>query len=322
LYESAPVGYLTVDGEDVIREANITCARMLGERRSYLRGWLFPYFIRENSRATYLRHRRKSHNPEEVESCELEMRRADGSFFHARLATVAPGEGDDAPGNLRMAMIDVSDRKEAEEALQKALRQKERLLHEIHHRVKNNLQVVISFLRLQARRVDDKRLSSAFSEAESRIRCMALVHESLYRSDDVSQVNLKSFIPVLAKELLQIYRTDAAVSLHVNSDDVILSIDQAVPSGLILNELISNSLKHAFPAGGGDLWVEAGLPEPGRVELRVRDNGVGLPEQTTPQSGRSLGLAIVAGLTEEQLGGDLDIKRGPGTEFIVRFDRA
>ena len=145
-------------------------------------------------------------------------------------------------------VIDITDRKKNEEHIQESLREKEVLLKEVHHRVKNNMQVISSLLNLQASRIEDPAVKEALRDSQSRVRAMAIIHESLYQSDDMSEINLKPYLRKLAANLFRTYNTSSAnITLKMDAEDVFLDIDQAIPCGLVLNELLSNSLKYAFP---------------------------------------------------------------------------
>ena len=210
-------------------------------------------------------------------------------------------------------------RRQAEEKIKASLREKETLLKEIHHRVKNNLQVISSLLSLQSRYLEDKRLLEIFRESENRVKTMALVHKLLYQSEDLSAVGFDSFISNLAGFLLQSYRTDSS-SIKVNLDvhDIQLDIVAAIPFGLILNELISNALKHAFP---GEAKGEISLVmqvEGDRVVARFQDSGVGFPETLDFRNTQSLGLQLV-NILVGQLRGTIELAVDGGTIFNITF---
>jgi len=218
------------------------------------------------------------------------------------------------------ATLDVTERKQAEEALRASLREKEALLREIHHRVKNNLQVVSSMVSLQAGEAANDAIREVLQDVTNRVRSMALVHEKLYQSADLAQVDFAEYAESLIHYLWRAYRTTAAgVQLSLELEAVAIPIHAAVPCGLILNELAGNALKHAFPGGrGGTVTVSLRAEAGGRVCLRVRDNGIGLPAGFDWRSGKSLGLHLVQ-MFAEQLGADVQVASDPGTEFTVAF---
>jgi two-component sensor histidine kinase len=224
-------------------------------------------------------------------------------------------------------LVDISDRKRAEMALQEsetrlkvALQEKEVLLKEIHHRVKNNLQVICSLLSLQRSAIKDSKLGELFDESAHRIRSMALIHETLYQAPDMSRFHLSHYIRTLGTELFRAYGVDTQrIALQSHIDEVSLSLDAALPCGLILNELLSNALKHAFPNGqGGEIRIELQAVPDQQVILRVVDTGVGFPEGVDFRQTESLGMQLVCALTE-QLRGTIGLERHGGTAFSVAF---
>ena len=204
-----------------------------------------------------------------------------------------------------------------------SLREKEVLLREIHHRVKNNMQVISSLLNLQSRNIEDPRLRKMFLESQSRVRAMALIHEVLYGSDDLSRIDLEDYISKLANNLFRMYGADTSrIRLEVAAEGVTLAIDDTVPCGLVISELLSNSLKYAFPDGrSGEIGIHAVMTDDDRIMLTVRDNGVGIPDDVDIRNTESMGMGLVTGLVENQLGGRLELDRSDGTGFTIVFSR-
>jgi len=212
------------------------------------------------------------------------------------------------------------ERKEAQQKIKRDLIEKEILLKEVHHRVKNNLQVIYSLLNLQSKRVNNKELSALLEVSKNRVRSMALIHEKFYQSKEVSRVDFSEYINSLARDLYKLFGISRSrIRLQVSADNVKLGLDQAVPCGLIINEIISNSLKYAFPDNKeGRIDVNFKLTEEDHYRLEIRDNGVGLPGDLSIEETSSLGLRLVKLLTE-QLEGDLKIISQSGTAFIITF---
>jgi two-component sensor histidine kinase/ligand-binding sensor domain-containing protein len=198
------------------------------------------------------------------------------------------------------------------------LREKEILLKEIHHRVKNNLQIVSSLLKLQAGAVEDPAARAAFHESEDRVRSMSMIHDRLYQADDMARIDLADYLRSLSAHLFRSYGvSQSRVRLRLDLDRVELGLDSAIPCGLLINELVSNALKHAFPDDKqGEVTVGLRAVD-GHLVLRVADDGVGLPDDRDRRDG-SLGLQLVHTLAE-QLGGTLQQSGDPGTTFEVRF---
>jgi len=213
---------------------------------------------------------------------------------------------------------EIAERAHAEAKIKASLKEKEILLQEIHHRVKNNLQVISSLLNLQSQGIQDEKTLEVFQESQNRIRSMALIHERLYRSTDLARVDFAEYIRNLASFLIRSYRS-RAVQLDLQAADIYLPIDNAVPCGLIVNELISNALKHAFVDGReGEICVMMQQLAGQQVRLIVRDNGVGLPKDVDYMNTGSLGLQLVSMLVQ-QLEGTIEIRNNQGAEFEITF---
>jgi PAS domain S-box-containing protein len=215
--------------------------------------------------------------------------------------------------------VNALERKQAHEQIQASLKEKEVLLQEIHHRVKNNLQVISSLLDLQAGYIEDERTKQMFKESRNRVRSMALIHERLYRAQDLARIDFAEYVRTLTQSLFRSYSAHAAsVTLKVNVEDALLDVDAAIPCGLIVNELVSNGLKYAFPAGReGEIRVELSV-ENDRFTLVVGDNGVGFPQDVDFRNTQSLGLKLVTTLVK-QIGGSIKLYRNSGTTFEIKF---
>ncbi len=214
----------------------------------------------------------------------------------------------------------IAERKQAEKQIRASLREKEVLLKEIHHRVKNNLQVVSSLLRLQAHSLKNPDALAAFEESCIRVQSMALVHEKLYQSSDLSELDFATYAPSLTDSLMIAFGTDPSViCLRFDVERVSLDINQAIPCALILNELVSNALKYAFPNGRrGEIRLRMHRDAAGLVCLAVSDNGVGLPVDYSPDKAETLGLQLVHTLAR-QLRGNIEVSRAEGTQFTLTF---
>ncbi len=253
---------------------------------------------------------------------EIAGRRKDGSEFPAEASISKVSiEGLTV---YTVILRDITSAKAAEERIRNSLRDKEVLLQEIHHRVKNNLQVISSLLSLQSRGIDDKATQQRFRESQHRVQSMALIHEQLYESESLSAINFPDYLRQLAAHLFRSYQVSSSrIELETDFADVEIPIDAAVPCGLILNELLSNALKYAFPDGrDGRVRVDFrpdGLT--GRVMLKVSDNGIGMPPEVGLGNAQTLGLRLVRSLVQ-QLRGEVAISRSQGTAITVSFDPA
>jgi len=232
---------------------------------------------------------------------------------------VNPIRSDDARPEVSCIAYDISERKEMEAQIRSALKEKEVLLQEVHHRVKNNLQVISSMLNLQRRFVADPGLLQVLEESQNRIATMSFIHESLYRATDFSSIGFSEYLQRLAGNLMTSYaRRDCRIELKTDLAPVFLNLDQAIPCGLIVNELLSNAMKYAFVGRTEGTVTLRVAKADGRVAIEVRDDGVGLPAGFDAKSSESLGMYLVQALTE-QLDGELAIGEGPGSSFLVSF---
>jgi len=210
-------------------------------------------------------------------------------------------------------------RKKAEEEISRSLEEKVLLLREIHHRVKNNLQIIASLLKLQSRYITDEKVLDAIQDTQSRVRAMSLVHERIYRSPDIAEINIKDYLKYLAKQVFQFYNMKQQIGISVTMDDIMTDIDTVSPLGLIMNELISNSLKHAFSDDRkGMISIECILQEGGRLRFVYHDNGTGMPAGLDWKNAESLGLRLVINLVD-QLDGTIELIEGEGTTFVIEI---
>jgi len=255
---------------------------------------------------------------------EVQMRviRNDGTerWIDSRSQTFFEGEGAARhPVRTVGAMVDITARVAQEVALRDSLQEKETLLREVHHRVKNNLQIIASLLHFQAKRVRDPADLAAFADGRDRLRAMILVHEKLYQSRDLSRIDFGSYLKVLVRDLQQSYSARGRdLTVNVTTDPVGLPIQIAVPCGMIVCELLTNVFKYAFPNGGsGDATVSL-TADGSHVKLGVSDNGVGLPADFDPRNSSSFGWQLIRNLTA-QVGGEVSVERSPGTRVQISF---
>ena len=219
------------------------------------------------------------------------------------------------------AVLDVTERKRAETALKSALAEKEILLREIHHRVKNNMQTIISLLRMHARRIDDAQLTGIFNDCRDRIGAISLIHEALYQSDDLSRIDFAAYLKKLCRNLGHAHDAlGKGVALTASAADVTMNMDQGVAAGMIIAELVSNAFKHAFPDDeGGTVAVHLDRPDGETVRLIVSDTGKGLPDDFDIRNPSSLGMKLVSGAVTRGLDGTIDVETDDGARFIIRF---
>ncbi|MEN8263737.1 MAG: histidine kinase dimerization/phosphoacceptor domain -containing protein [Nitrospirota bacterium] len=230
----------------------------------------------------------------------------------------------DDGGNITYVIeynIDITSRKKAEEGIRNSLREKEVLLREIHHRTKNNMQIISSLLRLQSAQLTDKKSAAILQDSQNRIQSMSLIHEQLYESKDLTRVDFGHYIGDLTQGLIRLCGTRTG-NIRVEQDikDIYLGIDTAIPCGLIINELVTNSLKYAFPEGReGTIRINLNRTDEDEIELILSDNGIGIPDDLDIKHTKTLGLQLVTTLSEHQLQGRIELDRTKGTEFRITF---
>lgn len=221
---------------------------------------------------------------------------------------------------ISLVAHDITSKKINENELISSLKEKEILLKEIHHRVKNNLQVISSILNLQSSFVEDKKILEVLEESRNRIRSMAVIHENLYRTDNFSSINFTEYLKNLVANLISSYQVHSIITLEQELDVVELTLDQAVPMGLLVNELVTNAIKYAFPNGEPGIIGVQLKQEATSITLVIKDNGVGLPIDFDMENTNTLGLQLVTTLVY-QLEGQLSLQVRNGTEFLITFEK-
>ena len=321
--ENLEVGiYRTSSGADGhFIEANPAIVRMFGykDKQEFLTVDVSKLYHDPEGREAF---QKKMLHEGFVKNEEVLLKKKNGKPF---LGSVCAVTVRDEKGKIRYfdgIVEDITVRKEAEEKLKTSLVEKEVLLREIHHRVKNNLQIISSLLNLQSRHVEDEPALDMFQESRNRVRSMALVHEKLYRSNDLAKVDFCEYIQSLSRHLFMSYRVDSTdIDLNVDVKDVFLDINTSIPCGLIINELVSNSLKHAFSGRDrGKIHVAMRPENNGKFKMVIRDDGVGLPKELKVTQTESLGLQLVTMLVE-QLQGTLSVENKKGTSFEIVFEK-
>lgn len=320
--EAAPDAIVVVDGSGRIVAVNALAETMFGYGHLEMIGHPIEMLVPERFRTHHIKDRSDyAHEPRTRPmgaGRPLTGRTRDGVEIPVEIS-LSPMRTEQE--TMVMSIIrDITERRRAQEQMQASLREKEALLREIHHRVKNNLQITSSLLRLQEGAIDDPQAREVFIATQNRIRSMALVHEKLYQSTNLSQIDFGDYIRTLGELLMRSFALDPSpVTLRVGGATVLLEIDVAVPCGLIVNELLSNALKHAFPGGRrGTISIELDRSD-GWCEVCVRDDGVGLAPSVDPEHVTTLGLQLVRGLVL-QLEGTLAMTSGEhGTNFSFRF---
>lgn len=323
-FEQAAIGVAHVTPDGTFLRVNRRFAEMTGYTSEELLGMNAQQLAHPEDRPDAAANvQRLVEGGEESFTSERRFIRKDGTSIWTDNTVSLLRGADGAPRYLIAMVAEATGRKRSEAAMKALLNEKDVLLREIHHRVKNNMQVVSSLLSLQALGLEDEKLRRVFQESQSRVRAMALIHETLYESEDLSRIELGPYISRVGDGLIGMYGAPTGrIALAVAAGEIALNIDDTVPCGLIINELLSNSLKYAFPDGrAGEVRIEATSTEDGEITLEVRDNGVGIPREIDIRRTATMGMRLVTGLVENQLGGTIDVDRSAGTAFRIRFHR-
>jgi PAS domain S-box-containing protein len=286
---------------------------LVGKRLSELAPW------DDHNKETMCRFFRSGYRSSDLETHEYDAAGHDKYFSNNLTGIIENGKLVRAWGTQH----DITERKRAEELLTASLREKEVLLKEIHHRVKNNLQIISSLLDLQSYAVDSEPVRAMLRESQNRVRSMAIIHEQLYQADNLARIDMARYVEDLTSYLLRSYTTeDDNVGVRIDIPTLWLNIDTVIPCGLIINELFTNSLKYAFPEGRpGLIRISLEPDEDERLVLRVADDGIGLPPDMDIQQTSTLGLLLVNTLVN-QLRGTLTIDRDSGTAYTITFTEA
>jgi PAS domain S-box-containing protein len=316
--QSELVARFTRDG--TLTFVNQALCEYSGMNRDALIGEKFQRFLTDEMVERTRRHLKKLTPETPAGENEIEWQAPDGS--NRAIAWITHALYDDDGGFIEYQTVgrDVTDRRRAEEELRDALEQKEILLREVHHRVKNNMAVISSLLNLQSEGISDARALQVLQSMRDRIRTMALVHDQLYRSGEFASIDLGQYVTSVTDALYQAHSARAdQVTIRTDIADVTVEIDDAIPCGLILSELISNAFKHAFPGDRrGEILVTLEKTPDGTVQLMVKDDGVGSPADDAIAARSGFGLEMVV-LLVKQLGGSVEFSCREGMEAIVRF---
>lgn len=319
LVETTDTGYVIIDHEGRVLDANSEYVRLTGHNGiQEILGRSVVEWTAEHDRERNAHEVKKCFQKGFVRNLEID--------YVGRRGNIVPIEINATVASLKSGVHivtlcrDITDRKKAENQLKASLKEKELLVREIHHRVKNNLAMMASLLNLQSEYAEGKATGEVFQESRDRIRSMALAHDMLYQSESLAEIDLPDYVAKLVAYLRQTVGTiGTSLKLESNVEDVALSPNTIIPLGLILNELVSNCLKHAFrDRDWGEIGISLRSINKGEYELIVKDNGCGIPQNVDVKEGGLFGLRLVS-LLVKQLHGDLQIRGDAGSEVRIRF---
>ncbi len=318
LYDLAPVGYWTIDSRGNILEANYTMCRMLGLCREELVGRPVTRFVFPIDRDNFSLSR-KLFTSTHVQHFEMRMVKADKSVLWTDWAATN-AQWDDGEVVAQITVSDISRSKLAEEKNQELMREKDLLLKEVHHRIKNNMNTVYWWLTLQADTLPAE-VAGELKDAAGRVQSMAMLYDKLYRTEGFAEVEVQSYVPALCQEIINHFPNCKSVRIRTRIDNFILPQQKMSPVGMLLNELLTNAMKHAFVGRESGLITITMTLKRSHVKMVIADDGVGLPEGIDFGETAGFGMYFVM-MQVEQLHGSVEIERGQGTSFVVEFDLA
>ena len=319
LFEEDPYFNIVIDTDGTILDVNNTITKIMGLSKRDLLGKNFSQLetITNENKMDYDSKINRLLIGEHVEPFESHFKDINGNISHVLIHLKAIKDN----GNISYILAigsDITQRKIAENEIKSSLVEKNILLQEIHHRVKNNMQIISSLLNLQIKYVDDGKAVDVLKESQNRVKSMAMIHDKLYMSEDLTKINFVEYIKSLVTNLFYSYNIDEIIKPKLEIDMISLNMETAVPCGLIISELVSNCLKYAFPDGMiGEIYVSLRSVKD-NYELIISDDGVGLPEEFDINNTKTLGLMLVNSLTE-QIDGKISINRDNGTRYRIIF---
>ena len=320
LVETAQEGIWVVDPDGLTTYVNPKMAQILGYSGQEMKGKTYFDFMDVADGQAAREMIAADRNARLIKDHEFTFFRRNGSRIQTRFTTSPITDADNTVAGDIALVSDVSAMKEHENALKSSLEEKSVLIMEIHHRVKNNLQIISGLIRLQSRYITNEQAIYALRQCETRVGTMALVHESLYQSGSPANINARAHITKLGNMILLSHEYGSKIQLVFDVDDIPLDMNMAVPASLVINELVLNSIKYAFPGKDqGTIRINLHREPNNQLSLGIRDDGIGLPEEFNIREVNSLGLKLVTRLVRDQLKGTIDIDRNAGTGFTIRF---
>jgi len=317
-----PVAMLMVNSAGIVRMANAEAERIFGYTRSEMLDQYIEMFVPFRFRDRHPGFRHGFFQTPDARPMgagrDLFALHKDGSEFPVEIG-LNPIETEQGLMVLS-AVVDITERKQREVEIRAALNEKNLLLGEIHHRVKNNLQMIDSLLDLQSSQIDDERVRNLLRDSQNRIRSMSLIHQTLYQSRDFARVDFQRFMDSLLPLLLESYSSDSdSIKLRMDANNIQLPINTAIPCGLAVNELITNALKHGFRDGrSGQIQVDLTRESPTQLALTVSNDGAPIPEALDVLKGSTLGIQLV-NLLAQQMHGSVEVHRADPVRFSMHF---
>lgn len=317
LYNYAPCSYFTLDPDGLIIDVNFAGSRILGIEKIYLINRAFFQFVAPDSRYAFTKLMETVTGDSGIRKCELELLKENKPFPVIMEINFNSFKEENIPF-IMITVVDISELKNAEKKVKDSLEEKEVLLREINHRVKNNLQIISSLLHLQEGSAETGDAIDVLKESQGRVKSMAIVQEKLSQSTNYSHINLRDYVEKLVKDILYSYGSTETIKTELNIEGLDLNMDISILLGLIINELVTNIVKYAFKGNDGILTVNIKSRSQELIEIIIADNGVGMSENFDLENSDSLGLQLVTNLVE-QLNGNIDLDTSNGTKYTIQI---
>ena len=319
IYKSTPEAILILDENNIVIDSNPSFEKLFLFKSHEIKGkfmeeQIVPEHFQNESKDMF----DKISSGENVQKESIRTKR-DGRPVNVLITGCRIKLSENKYGSY-LIYIDISKHKRSEEQMRSSLVEKEVLIREIHHRVKNNLQIISSLLHIQSSKITNDEMVSMFTDCQNRVKSIALIHEKLYQTNSFTRVDFDSYTMNLVYYLFRMFDVKSnKVSIRMNVENVFLPMDTAIPCGLIINELVTNSLKHAFTDDKhGEILIQAVYHSDNKFTLTIKDNGKGIPEDVDFNKSKTVGFNLINSLVR-QLGGNLKINRNEGTEFNITF---
>jgi len=288
---------------------------LIGKEREYLVNSSFGFYVSDDTRRKYNNFFVEVLQSNKRQMCEVILTPDNQSPKYIHLTGIVTEKGE----HCLLTAVDITDRKNAEDEIKKLLHEKEIILKEVHHRIKNNMNTIIGLFSLQAEMEKDKKIVDALNDAKSRVQVMMIIYEKLYSSPDTQGISINKYLTVLTDEIISNFPNCEKIQTKMYIDDFVLEAQQLIPIAIIINELITNMMKYAFnDCESGTIILTAALTD-NHVIMSIQDDGAGLPESVNFENSPGFGMQLVGMLTE-QIEGNIRIERGEGTKFILELD--
>lgn len=315
LYDFAPSGYFTISRKCEIIDLNFAGARMLGKERSHLKKSNFCMFISDNTKEDFINFFEKIIQGNIGESCDITINPYGDNAGYIHLTGIAARDSD----QCLITAVDITDRRLFEEKIKNLLAEKEILLKEVHHRVKNNMFTIKNLLSLQLISLEEPSAIDALTDARNRIDCMMMIYDKLFHSNNFRNIPVQNYLPLLINQIISSFPDRKKITTYLQIDDFELGISMVINIGIITNELLTNSMKYAFKGKNtGSITVVLSM-ENNQILYSIEDDGIGIPDSVDLYDSTGFGLNLVRMITE-QMNGTINLDRSKGSRFILKFD--